>query len=139
MLQPQYEDPVEFLWNLAWGRHLSRFLGLAIELDALGKMGEEPITVAEASARWGLPETSARVLAQSLCCMRILVHEDGKLTKSGHIQDFSAVGDLLLEECRNPLESIDALREELQSPKPQAWYEIRDEAKAPEDVFTVDF
>jgi hypothetical protein len=95
-------------------------------------MGEEPITVTEASVRWGLPETSARVLAQSLCCMRILVHKNGLLTKSELAQNLAA-GGFLLDECRKPLESIDVLKGELQSPKPQAWYQIRDDGQAPDD------
>jgi hypothetical protein len=97
-----HNTKTEHLWSLAWGRNISRFLGLAIELDALGKMGEEPITVTEASVRWGLPETSARVLAQSLCCMRILVHKNGLLTKSELAQNLAA-GGFLLDECRKPL------------------------------------
>ena len=40
MLTSTPPDPAEFVWSLAWSRHLARFLGVALEMNALGKMGD---------------------------------------------------------------------------------------------------
>lgn len=131
-------DYPKALTDLAAGRMTSTILDVALDLKVFAKLQGKSVTLQEAGALWGLPSPSARVLAQHLCRMELLIYREGKLSNA-LIAETCLAGDRkslmwLRRMCWFGI-SPKELKYQLLNPLPQEWYQIRDHDEGISDNF----
>lgn len=123
-------------------RQIPRVVAAAMDLDVFTKLEGKSLTLTEAAEAWGVQASSARALAQGLCFLQLLLYRDGRLEISPMVERVLLADPFLRgyvhKTCGTPPEPVEELLEELRNPKPQAWYQIRDEGKEPEDANLMD-
>lgn len=121
-------EALRFVQTRALGSLSSRMLAAAFELKVFDRIGDGTLSISEAADDWGMPEPSARVLAQFLCNMGLLYYEDGRLRNSVEMKAFMTicpeVRDGTVRMCRRNI-PLDELYEKLRDPPAQRWYKIQ--------------
>ena len=109
-----------------------RFLELALDLDLLGKIAGQSMTIDEAANLWGMPTPSARLMAQHLVYLGLMGFQDGQLYNVPMVEEWLktdswALG-YVLSRLRRDL-TVEELLHALLEPSPQTWYLLRDEGR----------
>ena len=131
-LPPSATLDVEGLFRLAAGKTLSTLIELALELDLFAKLQGRQVAVDELSELWGMPATSARLVAQCLANFGLLTHQDGTVC-NGPLAESQLTGDSMLRRSLALPFRYDLTTEELKAhlldPPPLQWYQLRDEGE----------
>jgi len=73
-------ESLEQLTLIAAGKYYGAILELAQELDIFTRTGKQKLKLASAGACWEMPESSARIVAQSLCNLGALKYDQPELS-----------------------------------------------------------
>jgi len=127
---PRPQNPVEGLLGIAAGRVTSLLLELAIEREVFAKLAGRAVPAAEIAALWDMPAPTARLLAQYLASVGLLVYRDGALANSPLAQAVLASDS----EARRTIALLfrydnitkEQLYDQLLNPPALHWYQLRD-------------
>lgn len=120
------------LLHMAAGSLFSAVLRLAIELDVFVKLKGASVPVVSLGDVWGMPASSARVLAQCLVHIGVLTYADGRLSNAP-LADTYLAGDTWTGRrahyfSRGAGFDLDphALKRRFLDPPVHLWYQIKD-------------
>jgi len=132
------EEILDPLFNILSAKKIPLILAVAMDLEVFTKLEGKALTLSEAAEAWELPISSARALAQGLCFLKLLLYKNGKLVNGLFVEKILLRDpfswDYADKASHTPPEPVAEFKETLMNPKPQAWYQIRDEGKKPEEA-----
>lgn len=118
--------------RIATGRITSTLLELALDMDLFAKLADRAVALKDLGGVWGMPNSSARLIAQSLTNIGLLRFQGGEISLEPETREFLVDDAAVIENTRKNFRfnfTAEQLRHVLLNPPPHIWYQLRDHGK----------